>query len=358
MAQLNKDLRLTADFVVFVRAGFYGQIIFEDAMTRLGAGLLPKAYLTTAHRAFDKMDVWMKDLAQGLPIFSCDWSNPETFDAISLMGFLKDLKRDLVWLTPLVEEAMYINDLPQQPDSIKLLAASFLRSAAVRHSYIETLYQTYRTLRAPDLAAAIEHEVVPARQNFELGRAVAGTFLQVQNPDAALCDKLRFEAKLTASDFRSHVHDANILLNVYAKEFTFQLAEIPRDEAEVWIAQRVPAVAAGYWRAYGFSPDDLLEWQQLGISAAPLAAQWRRVGMGAQDAISWIREGVPPSLAIKWKEAGFSAARAASMLNRGIADPAKAPLDSTGDNGAQDDDDGYVSRDDDDGYVSRDDEDQ
>lgn len=325
MAPLNKDLHLSAEFVTFLRSGFYGQILFESALSRLEYSLLPDGYLDIAHRAFDRIDVWSKDIATELPIFATGWTSPETFDAISAMSFMKDLKKDLQWLIPQVEAALRAPNLWQNRDAVKLLVASLVRSAAARSSYVETLYATFVELKAHDLAERVSYEIEGAKEYLRVTNIILDTFADSGVYDQNLCDKLRREASLTPSDFRSHIHDASILLNVYAKEFSFDLADIPRDEAKDWMAKQIPAVAAGHWRAYNFSPEEFLEWRSVGVLGAPLAANWRRANFSPREAIVWITEGLSPLVAIEWNRAGFEPPRAAALIRRGITDPSKAP---------------------------------
>lgn len=325
MAKLNKDLHLSAEFLTFLKAGFFGQILFEAAMTKLECPLLPPGYLDNAHKTFDKLDRWLKDLSEELPIFATSWSAPETFDAISAMSFMRELKRDCLWLMPQIESALSTSNLSQNRDVVKLLAASIVRSAATRNSYIETLYGVFSGLGANDHAQRVAFEIDGAKEYLAIAQSIVEIFSAGSVFSVELCDKLRKEASLVPSDLRSYVHDANILINVFSKEFTFELAEIPREEAQQWIDNKIPAVAAGYWRAYGFSPQDYMEWGRLGISGAPLAANWRRANFAPEEAIKWIREGIAPVLAIQWRNASFEAPRAASMLRRGITDPSKAP---------------------------------
>jgi hypothetical protein len=328
MAQLNKDLHLTTEFITLLRAGFYGQILFEGALESLGSQLLPANYLEVAHKAFDKIDNWMQDLVTELPIFSTNWEAAETFDAIAAMSFMRELKKDVLWLVPQVESALRVPDLERNPEAVKLLVAALVRSAATRSSYVETIATIYSQLKANDLAQRASLEIEDARQHVQVTQSIQNTFSATNSYDPQLCEKLRAEASLTTGDLRSLAHDTNIMINVFAKDFTYELAEIPRDEAQEWISKRIPAVAAGYWRAYGLSPDDLIEWSNLGITGAPIAANWRRANFTAQEAIAWIKEGIGPSYAIPWRKAGFEPPRVAAMLRRGITDPARAPKDS------------------------------
>ncbi|MFO0416602.1 MAG: hypothetical protein ACK5Y6_04875 [Pseudomonadota bacterium] len=328
MAQLNKDLHLTTEFITLLRAGFYGQIMFESALDTLQSNLLNPKYLDTAHKAFDKIDVWMQDLVTELPIFSTNWQSPETFDAIAAMSFMRELKKEVLWLIPQVETALRTPDLDKNQPELKLLVASLVRSANTRSSYVETIASIYSQLKATQLAEQAALEINDAREYVQVTQTILNTFNTPAAYDPAMCEKLRTEASLTPCDLRALAHDANIMINVYAKEFTFELAEIPRDEAQEWIDKRVPAVAAGYWRAYEFGPDDLIEWANLGVTGAPVAANWRRAGFSAKDAVEWMKEGIGPSFAVPWHKAGFAPARTAAMLRRGITDPAKAPRDN------------------------------
>ena len=325
MAQLNKDIHLSAEFVTLLRAGFYSQILFSEALARLESTLLPDNYLDIAHKAFDKIDVWLKDISNNLPIFSTSWSSPETFDAISAVSYLRDLKRDLEWLIPYVEDALRIPNLPQEREAVKLLAATCLRSAATRNAYVETLSAVFSQLKALDLAEQVRLELPAAGEYFDVAHIIVDTFSTKGAYSDDLCEKLRTEALLSPGDFRSNIHDANILLNVYSKEFTYEMAEIPADEAAPWIDNRIPAVAAGYWRAYEFTPEDFLEWRGLGISGAPIAANWRRAQFEPREAIEWIKQGLAPGISTIWRNAGFTPERALAMLDRGITDPARAP---------------------------------
>jgi len=325
MPKLNKDLQLSAEFITFLKAGFYGQVLFEAALAKLELPILPGHYLETAHKAFDRIDRWVADLAEELPLFATSWASPETFDAISAMSFLREFKRECLWLIPQVEAALSTSNLTQDRDAAKLLAASIVRSAATRSCYVETLTNCLKDLKADDYAQRVAAEIEGAKEYLSVANSIVDIFGGGTAFSTELCEKLRREASLVPSDLRSYVHDANILLNCLARELTFELAEIPRDEAQDWTAANVPAVIAGYWRAYAFAPQDLYDWSSQGIASAPVAAVWRRARFYPDEAAKWLREGIAPAVAIQWKNAGFEPPRAGVLLRRGITDPAEAP---------------------------------
>lgn len=326
MARLNRDLHVSAEFITFLKAGFYGQVLFESALARLEPSVspLPSSYLETAHKAFDKIDRWTKDLAEELPLFALNWKTIETFDAISAMSFLREFKRECLWIMPQIDSALSATNLAQNRDAVKLLAASLVRSAATRVCYVETLSQCFADLKAKDYSERVALEIDGAREYLSITNSIVDVFSGGGVYSNELCDKLRKEASLVPSDIRSYVHDANILLNLLVKEFTFELAEISKAEAQEWIAAQLPAAVAGYWRAYGFGPRDYFEWAQIGVTGAPLAANWRRARFMPQEAGPWIREGIAPVIAILWKSHGFDAPRTAALLRRGETDPTKA----------------------------------
>jgi hypothetical protein len=325
MAQLNKDLHLTAEFLALLRSGFYGQVLFEGTLVALNSSFAPNNYLDIAHKAFDKVDSWMKDLVAELPIFSVSWQSPETFDAISAMNFMRDLRKDFLFIVPPIESALSMENLSQDREAVKLLVAALVRSAATRNSYVENLTKAYSLLKAHEMAQQIGAEVEQSREYLRITRLIQDKFMTTAAFDDRLCEQLRIEAILTACDFRALAHDSNIMLNVFSKEFTYEMVDFNPGEADDWRSNKVSAVAAGYWRAYGFGPEDFLDWKRHGITGAPLAANWARFGFTADQAIEWINEGVPPMIALMWRSAGFQPKRAAIMLSRGIIDPAKAP---------------------------------
>jgi hypothetical protein len=322
---MNKDLQLTAEFITMLRSSFYGQILFEGALSTLGCNLVTEKYLETAHKAFDKIDNWIVDLGNQLPIFSVDWESAETFDAISAMDFMKALKADLEWFIPKIESALLVEDLTQDHNAAKVLVAALNRSAAVKNSYVETLSSIFAQFGQNEEAQQIAFEINDSQEYLRTTRIILNTFLSPQAYTEELCEKLRREASLTPADFRAHLHDCRILLNVYEKSFSYALAEIPTEIADDWSSREIPAVAAGYWIAYEFTPDDFMAWTNVGITGAPLAANWRRANFAPEEAIEWMQEGLTPSYAVPWRAAGFKPARAAQMLRRGVTDPAKAP---------------------------------
>lgn len=294
-------------------------------MKKLQSTLLPDSYTDVCHKAFDKLDPWIQDLQQGLPIFSTGWQAPETFDAISAFGFLKDMKRDLTLLVPRLNAALQEPNLPANREATKLLAAAILRSASVRNTYVETAIQVYSALQAQPQVAQISPELPGAQEYSRVAQLIVDTFSSPAAYEDGLCEKLRKEALLTPGDFKAHIHDANILLNAFSKDFTFEMAEFTQGDADEWSTYQIPAVMAGYWRAYDFTPEQCNEWSELGIIAAPLAANWRRAEFEPAHALEWIKEGFTPALALQWNNAGFEPARAAALLRRGITDPAQAP---------------------------------
>lgn len=322
---MNKDLQLTSEFITMLRSSFYGQILFEGALSTLGCPLVSETYLETAHKAFDRIDNWIQDIANQIPIFSVDWQSAETFDSIAAMDFMKELKQDLLWLIPKIEGALSVEDLTQDQDAVKVLVAALTRSAAVRNSYVETLSTIFSQLNENEQAQQIAFEIADTQEYLKTTRIILDTFTSPKSYTESLCEKLRGEASLTPCDFRAHLHDCRILLNVYEKEFSYALAEIPTEIADNWIEKRIPAVAAGYWIAYDFTPDEFLAWTNVGITGAPLAANWRRAQFSPEESIEWIKEGLTPAYAVPWYIAGFEPARAAQMIRRGVTDPAKAP---------------------------------
>lgn len=331
MAAYTKDLQLTLEIITLLKSGFTGQFAFDKALSTLQSGFGPDDYTQTAQRASERLDAWFEDLYNDIPIFATSWDAPETFDAISALNFLRDLKRDIQWLLPFVEEALATQNISQNPEALKLLAATIFRCASGRAAYVDAMYQSLTFLKVSDVAQQVAFEIEPAREQLQTAQSTLNTLASISAYPADLCERVRFQAGLIPCDLRSQIHDINVLLNAYTKDFNFEIAEFTREEAIPWIKAQIPPVAAGYWRAYNFSPDDFLAWEQVGISGAPLAAQWHRCYFTPEVAVRWIRQGFSPTLALPWFKAGFEPPRAAAMIKRGVTDPAKAPKSSSTD---------------------------
>lgn len=331
MAPLHKDLHLSAEFLAFLRGGFFSQVMLENAASRLSATFLFEDYVEGAHKAFDKIDAWQKELEDGLPLLSTAWTTPDTFDAITAMGLMRDLKRDLLWFGDLVETALAVSNLVEDRESTRILAAGVTRSAAARLSYLETLSDILLKLKAPDRAQQFAAEIPEAKGFLQTANTIVDIFSDDRPYSTELCERLRIEASLVPCSMRAYAHDARVLLNVYSKGFTYELAEIPAQAAKAWLDMKVPAVAAGYWYAYNFTPQEYSRWASVGIRGAPLAAYWRRARFDPENAVQWIQQGIPPMIAVEWARAGFDAVRTVAMLQRGITDPTKAPRNRDGD---------------------------
>jgi len=110
------------------------------------------------------------------------------------------------------------------------------------------------------------------------------------------------------------------------------MAEFIPAEAQIWKDAQIAAIPAGYWRAYHFSPAEVVEWFQAGAQHPSLAANWKRAGFAPTAAKEWLAAGIPPSFALVWRKAGFDPEFCRKMLTRGIFDPEHArKLDESGD---------------------------
>lgn len=321
-------MQLSSEFIAFLRAGLFSQVMLENVANRLGAAFLPENYTAPAQKGIQKLDTWIKELEDGLPLLSTSWSTPDTFDAINAMGFMKDLKRDLMWMAEMVEAALSKKNLNEERIAAKIIAASLFRSATNRVAYLNTLNNLYVKLKAPEKATQAASELGEAQSYLQTTATIVEIFSGDKEYAPELCEKLRLEALLNPAELRAKAHEARIFLNVYTQQFDFEAAEIPEDIAKPWSEIKVPAVAAGYWYAYRFTPKDCLRWAAVGIRAAPLAAAWRRAQFDPESAIEWAQRGVHPMVAMEWARAGFDAPKAVALMQKGINHPSKASQQS------------------------------
>lgn len=324
MAPLPKDIQFTAQFLALLRAGALSRVALEGAANRLELAVLPANYAEKAYSDLEKLEGWVKDLEEGLPIFSLSWSYLETFDAISAMDLMKNFKEDLLWFAPIVSKALQAPKLEDDIQATKILAAGIARCATMRLSTSETLHNLYIKLKDSDSAQQSYAEIPDSVGYVQTANTIVDIFGDEHSYTNELCERLRAETSLVSCDLMATAHETRILLNVFAKNFSFELAEIDPREARKWAAKNIPAVAAGFWYAYHFSPDDYFRWLSVGIRGAPLAAYWRRANFEPEEAVKWIQHGLPPSIAETWARAGYDPERAILHLQKGINQPGRA----------------------------------
>lgn len=324
MVEISKDFLLTHSVLNFLRASYVGQLVFHQAIQALKSKLVDDSYVEGAHRALDKLDPWIKELFDGMPIISANWAAPETFEAIRAFGYLKEVRQDLEWLAGQVETALSLPSLSNENEAVRLLVATLVRTANVRAAYLDGVGAFFASHKDAEQVAIISAQFNDARQYVQITTTIFNTFNSDGPFEEALVERLRQEASLCPADLRAQAYDATLLLNSFVKKFDYEHSELPAALAKPWKDQAIPASVAGYWIAYKLTPEETKQWTDLGLSNASLAANWKRSGFTPSDAISWANEGLAPAIARVWKEAGFDAARAAQFVARGVLTPDRA----------------------------------
>jgi hypothetical protein len=337
MVEISKDDLLTHSVLNYLRATFVGQIVFHKVLSDLKSSLVSDSYIEGAHKALDKIDPWLKDLYEGMPIFSASWTAPETFEAIRAFGYLKDAKQDLAWLATQLEGALALPNLADEREAIRLLVAALVRTANVRVEYLNGVGSFYAHHNDDERINIVRPQFLDAKNYLDIMGVIYETFSGDGPFAPELVERLRREAELTPSDFRAQIYDAIVLLNSYNKRFDYDSSEISADEAAKWKEAEVPVNAAGYWIAYNLTPQEAIDWAGSGLGHASLAANWKRSGFTHETAGPWLNAGFAPAIARLWKEANFDPERAATLVQRGITTPEQAAQNKQ--QGGQEEDD-------------------
>lgn len=323
MVDIAKDNILTHSVLNFLRASFVGQLVFHKALTSMNSKLVDDSYVEGAHRALDKIDPWLKEVFDGMPIISASWVAPETFEAIRAFGFIKEIKQDLIWLSGQVETAISLPDLTREQEAIRILVATLLRVANVRVNYLNGAGSFYAKNKDQERVALLAPQFDDARQYAQVTNVIYDTFNREGPFETELVERLRREAELCPGDLRAQAFDALSLQNAFVKNFDYEHTELPANVYAEWKAKEIPASAAGYWYAYKFTPEETAEWAQTGLTNASLAANWKRSGFEPTKAYSWQEAGFAPAVARLWMEAGYDPQRAATFASRGVQTPDK-----------------------------------
>jgi hypothetical protein len=321
-----KDRLATHAITNYLLAGYQGRFTFLNILSQLNFPSLNQGLITETRQSIDKIALWTEELWKGNDLFSATWNSPQTFDSQEALRLLDNLKPELYSIANEIARIVQAEDISQRFDDIVFLGASFGRFAYARENYIKGFLEfgqrfnvTHETNRYAALLPPAQEDVKLTHQILNVLRART----DATNPE--FISGLLERCAPLVSVFRTHVHDINQLLGTYQGGFSFEKGDFTQQEAVAWKQIGMGPVAAGYWRASGFSAQDAEPWLVGNIANPPTAAAWRTYGFNADTAAQWIQQGFPPAFAKMWFKAGFDAVQTKAFVDQGILEPSKVP---------------------------------
>lgn len=323
-ADLSKDLLASHGLLNYLHASVQGRWAFFNVLDQVNSKLFEDREIAATRDMIERINTWLLDLYRGSPLISSSWTQPETFDAIKSIDYLKALKKEIVGIAQGTSQLLSSGSIAPKSEDEKLLVASFARYAYARDSYVRGFIEYGLVSRNEEMVRTYEQFIPNSAEDLEVARFLIQGEISETPPDDHN-SLLIFRARTIPGVFRTHAHDMNQILAAFSGGFSFLSADFSPNEATMWNQAGIGPVAAGYWRAYDFSPSEASQWIAVGVMEAGSAVEWARLGFSLQSAFPWVQAGFPPALARKWRDAGFGPDRALPLVQQGFETPDSLP---------------------------------
>lgn len=316
----EQDIQASFALLNYLNASCQGHFAALNVLSQLRFPNLSEEEVTFVRDALTKIARWTEELWQHQPLISARWTTPETFDAIHAVELLEAEKGDLGAYVSASHRALSL-ELAQEPEAPKVLIAAFARYIYSRDNYIRGFIRYGEATGKREVVEVYRDLLERSSEELQFSQLLLTTFRDAPSVDGRFFHELAFRCRLLPMAFASHIHDINQLLAQFRGGVSFRTLDFSEQEEQEWLPSGLPPVAAGYWRAHLFSPQEAAQWASLGVTDAPTAFTWREHGFTAPVAIEWLRAGFAPGVAQRWAQAHYEPEDAREYLEQGITDP-------------------------------------
>lgn len=322
--QANKDRELSFSIINYLSASYRGKLAGYTLLGQMEHSSFEVGEISVLQHMIERIAEWLAGFTKGELLFSSSWETPETFEAQNALSLLDKLKPDLL------SNAQQITNFLEGKEKIdsenaKWLFSNLIRSAFARDIYLRgfILYgETYNNTSIVEnynnlLSQATQHNAI-IQQGIEIFReakydlnTLGDNFLMTL---LAGCEEL-------PSVFRTHAQDINLLSANYKGGVSFENLDFNKEEASAWLLAGITPEPAGYWRAFGFGPQESIEWLNSFVNDPGEANAWKMSNMLPAAVKPWKESGFIFNSAMNWIQAGYAPHIAKEHVDRGIFSP-------------------------------------
>jgi hypothetical protein len=321
---LGQDLELSQNILSYLHANFQGQFASLNLLSQLGFHNLNPDQIAECQSNISYIDKLLKNLYEGIPIFSRIWKSPQTQDSKEVLLLLKYAKKELLSFAHQVEKILIEPNLVEDQEQSRLLIGAYCRYAYTHEHYIKGFIEYAKHYTLVDLESSYSALLPQAEKNIEAAHLFFDMYTGEGDVPPIFYRSLFEEGLFLPGVFRTSVHDFNRFSATYVGPFDFEMTDIPQEEAQEWRVININALTAGYWHAFTMTARDFVEWMQVGITVPRSAWFWKCLMFESAEAAPWIRFGFQPPTAREWSNQGFSSEEAVEHINRGFTNPLTA----------------------------------
>ena len=310
--------------VNYLGSCYQGKFAYLNVLGQLGVSQADENDLAKLRSILTEVRRWQDATLAGTPIFETSWTKPETFEAERAMHLLKQLNDEFKAMAKELDTVIGAEDLVTSTAKLGYLVAVYCRSAYMRDNYIRGNLEFGQKFGAEELVNQANFNLKETAEEINLAHSLIKELKRTPTPGSGFITVLLTEAQLLPGTYRVHLNDTAVLLATFEKLFTFEMTEIPTEEAGRWKFLQVPPSEAGEWHAYQIPPEEAVQWMGLNLPAiysASAAARWRFAGFTPETVREWAEQGIPPHISQIWSQAGFKAHTAMDFIRKGTRFP-------------------------------------
>lgn len=318
---LQQDTDLTHGLVNYLNSSYRGRLASLNALLQMNSQEFSKEELIKTEKTLEIINRWLSDLWNGLPLVSTGWQSPETFEAQRVFDLLNESKLDLKQLSQKFSSLLNSNERYSNDENIKIIISGIVRLAYQRDNFIKGFLEYAKVFAREDLYSHFEAFLPTSNDEVKLANSFLKEFKSAANLRTEFFDNLDLQLITIPSTLNVFIHEMNFIGAVYSPDFSFRHAEIPEDEFYLWEQLGLSAREAGYWRAYGITPDQALSWIEQNMRDANVAGNWSIRGFNPPEVFDWLKLGLSPAVALLWRKAGYDLDTVRVQLNKGYLTP-------------------------------------
>lgn len=274
-------------------------------LSALGYHEFNPEHLTKVEANLEKVEKWLDDLSKELPIFSIQWSTPQTVESKDAINLLGEVRQDLLKLSGKVKKVLLREQLADSPDDIRFLISSLGYHGYSKEHLLRGILEFAHQRQDQNLFNQFAPAQAEVIRGLEGVHVLYTIFTEESEPKPIFYKSLAEEAALLPGAFRSYAHEALLFQTSYKPDFSFADTDIPSADVPAWQAVPLSAHLAGFWHAYHITAAHASEWIKTGISQPQEAWFWSHLGFTSPlEAIAWRSKGFTPPAAREAKSQG------------------------------------------------------
>ncbi|MCO6429341.1 MAG: hypothetical protein J5J00_00645 [Deltaproteobacteria bacterium] len=323
-SNLQADCDLSHAIINYLNALLRGKLAFLNALRQAAHPDFKTDDLMRTEKSLETVSRWSADLAKRVPLMSTSWSMPETFEAKRALDLFSERKKELNQLAEKLERILSQSPEYRLGEDDALLVSTYVQFVYGQENFIKGYIEYGREFGRPDFVEQYSLQLPSAANEIALANWLLKELRQRATIGPEYDARLHSATYLLPGYLRMNVNDINSFLAVFEPEFTYEMADISRVEAQRWQEAGFAPKLSGYWNAFRFAPSEALQWLNAGFNDVVISARWRTAGVSPEAALRWIECGIDPETSAVWHKAGYEPSQAVLYIERGITSPEKA----------------------------------